>query len=431
MNNVSKIVQPEFGQRIRQRRQHLGLSQREVAGEHMTPSYVSLLESGSRIPTLDVIIHLARALQMSPQELTGRSLINLMSGDVRSDTPGNGVPSSGISPLVAQALIRSAVEADDLPTAADLTLRLLADARQGNDQEWLLRVGIEAHSLLRAAGRNEERLDLLTELAGLDAVERSAQLRVMLLTDLASAQRDADQIVEARRTVESLLPLVQEEALTGSPEHVHVLGVLISILCEIGDTDEVPGFVEQMLTMAAQIDRPGLIGRAHWTASIAYAQLGDHEQAYAQLTSARRALASPTMPLADWLRFCRTAANVLLTVERVDDALEWIEEAEGTARRIGLPAEQATVLALRAKYETATGNLEHALVHYKKLVAPDSPVTGLDLVRIQMSLATVLQGLGRRVEAIELLREAAKRCEQMGAYQLAVQVWRRIDDLRD
>ena len=427
MDSVSKIVQPEFGQRIRQRRQQLGLSQREVAGEHMTPSYVSLLESGSRVPTLDVIIHLARAVQMSPQELTGQSLITLMS----ADAPAGGPPSGGISPLVAQALIRSAVEADDLPTAADLTMRVLSDAREGNDQERLLRVGIEAHSLLRAAGRSRERLELLQELSGLDVVKQSAQLRVMLLTDLASAQRDAGQLAEARSTAESLLPLVEQGELTGSSEHVRVLGVLISILCEIGDTASVPEFVERMLATASKIDRPGLVGRAHWTASIAYAQMGDHEQAYVQLTSARRTLASPTMPLADWLRFCRSTANVLLTVERVDDALEWIEEAEGTARRIGLPAEQATVLALRAKYETATGNLEQALGHYNELVGADSPVTGLDLVRIQMSLATVLQGLGRGAEAIDLLRGAARQCEQMGAFQFAVQVWRRIDDLRD
>ncbi|MEU6021909.1 helix-turn-helix transcriptional regulator [Micromonospora sp. NPDC047134] len=430
MDSMSKVAQPEFGQRIRQRRQELGLSQREVAGEHVTPSYVSLLESGNRMPTLDVIIHLARALQISPQELTGRSLVDLVGEGIGTETPAKDSSSVPPFPLVTRALIHSAVEAEDLATAAELTLQVLTHARDSQDEEQLLSIGIEASSLLRSAGRHKERLALLLELSQLGLVRRSDQFQVMLLPDLASAQREAGQLLEARSTIESLLPLVRQENHAGTCEHVRVLGVYISILCEIGDTEPVGALVEQMLALAAKLDRPAVAGRAQWIASMAYLQLGEHEAAYAQFTDARRTLASPNMPLADWLRFCRSSAGLLLTVGQIASAREWIDEAEGTVNRLGIPAERAAVLALRARYEAVVGNLDEALTHYTTLTGPDSPLTGLDLVRVEMSMATVLQQLDRPDEAVELLRDAAKRCEQLGRYQLAVQAWRMVDELR-
>src|SRR4051812_13837721 len=51
-----------FGQRLRQLRLAKGLAQGDLAGDGISPSYVSLLESGKRAPTSSVVAALADRL---------------------------------------------------------------------------------------------------------------------------------------------------------------------------------------------------------------------------------------------------------------------------------------------------------------------------------------------------------------------------------
>jgi transcriptional regulator with XRE-family HTH domain len=52
----------ELPRRLRERRRELGLSQTELAGDSLSPSYVSLLEAGKRKPTPAVLEVLAERL---------------------------------------------------------------------------------------------------------------------------------------------------------------------------------------------------------------------------------------------------------------------------------------------------------------------------------------------------------------------------------
>lgn len=58
-----------LGERVLERRVALGLSQRELAGPEMSASYVSLIESGKRRPTTELLEVLARRLETTPDEL--------------------------------------------------------------------------------------------------------------------------------------------------------------------------------------------------------------------------------------------------------------------------------------------------------------------------------------------------------------------------
>lgn len=59
----------DLGARILERRQALGMSQRALAGDEISSSYVSLIESGKRWPTLDVLEVLAHRLQTTTSAL--------------------------------------------------------------------------------------------------------------------------------------------------------------------------------------------------------------------------------------------------------------------------------------------------------------------------------------------------------------------------
>jgi transcriptional regulator with XRE-family HTH domain len=56
--------------RLRQRREALGLSQADVAERvDVNPSYVGLLERGERVPSLDVLLKMCAAVELTPAEL--------------------------------------------------------------------------------------------------------------------------------------------------------------------------------------------------------------------------------------------------------------------------------------------------------------------------------------------------------------------------
>src|SRR5580704_12738572 len=55
-----------LGQRLRALRIERGLSQAELAGDLVSPSYVSLIEAGRRSPEREVLEGLARKLGCSP-----------------------------------------------------------------------------------------------------------------------------------------------------------------------------------------------------------------------------------------------------------------------------------------------------------------------------------------------------------------------------
>src|SRR5271165_4557554 len=78
-----KEMAPTLGQRLRALRVERGLSQADLAGDLVSPSYVSLIESGRRSPERDVLEGLARKLGcsvfylesgVSPEELNEQRL---------------------------------------------------------------------------------------------------------------------------------------------------------------------------------------------------------------------------------------------------------------------------------------------------------------------------------------------------------------------
>jgi transcriptional regulator with XRE-family HTH domain len=62
----------KFGARVRARREALGLTQAKLAEKAgVTSNYVGVLERGLKLPTLDTLVKMARALDLRPAELLG------------------------------------------------------------------------------------------------------------------------------------------------------------------------------------------------------------------------------------------------------------------------------------------------------------------------------------------------------------------------
>jgi transcriptional regulator with XRE-family HTH domain len=62
-----------FAHELRQIRRSAGLSQEEVAARaRVSRQYVSMLEAGKNLPTIDVFIRLCRAVGASPADVVTR-----------------------------------------------------------------------------------------------------------------------------------------------------------------------------------------------------------------------------------------------------------------------------------------------------------------------------------------------------------------------
>src|SRR3954465_14914880 len=62
------------GRRIRQLRQQLGLSLRQIAGPGCSPGYLSRVERGQRVPSVSVMADLADKLGVTLEDLGGRDI---------------------------------------------------------------------------------------------------------------------------------------------------------------------------------------------------------------------------------------------------------------------------------------------------------------------------------------------------------------------
>jgi transcriptional regulator with XRE-family HTH domain len=61
-----------LGARLRAQREALGFTQAKLAEKAgVSPNYIGVLERGLKLPTLDTLVLLAKALDMSPAELLG------------------------------------------------------------------------------------------------------------------------------------------------------------------------------------------------------------------------------------------------------------------------------------------------------------------------------------------------------------------------
>lgn len=61
---------PDAGLAVRHFRQEAGLSQEGLADRlDVSPSYVSMLESGKRYPSIEMLIRIARALESRPGDI--------------------------------------------------------------------------------------------------------------------------------------------------------------------------------------------------------------------------------------------------------------------------------------------------------------------------------------------------------------------------
>jgi transcriptional regulator with XRE-family HTH domain len=415
---VAQVPQPEFGQRLRKLRADLGLSQRDLASGAVNQSYISLLESGARVPTLDVVAHLARVLNVPLEVLAGDTYVPIADGAAAT--------AKARTDLVAELLAASAIDQGDLEQAEARLTELFEEAAAFSTGAMLTH-GVALERILELRGDRAARYALLTRLLPVAQEFDLAEVRVRVRIALSAAARDIGRLDEAMNHIERADREIDNTAFRNGSEHIKLLAVRISVLAEAGGGAEIVRLVNTMLTMADALGSPAIRGRAQWVASVALAGVGATERSLELLDGARQMLADPRTSLRDWARFCRTAVATLLDVGADPAQIEphLLAARASTMAESGATSNPLAILEVR--YALAGGDPARAV----ELAAAvdDEALFGLDAVRFREALGNALAAVGRIDEAVAMLRQAAQKAEEISAYRRAAQLWRELNEL--
>ena len=413
---IGGIRQPEFGQRLRRLRQQRGLSQRDVAGTIVNPSYISLLESGARVPTLEVALRIAEVLDVPVEELAGTPV------PVRTER----APAQ--RDLVHSVLVRSALDVGALGEAQARHEQVYAAAVRDGQPAAVLEHGMALHDLLNQRGDHQARHALLTDLLRVAEDFGVAEILVKLRLDMATAARDRGDLGEALGLAEAAVAALPGTELANTPEHVRALGILLSVRVDSGETGDIAALTERMLAVAEGLDSPTVLGRSHWAASVAFARVGDAERAERHISQARSMLTHPDTSIREWGRFAAAAASALLDADGADGDIDtYVSWMRAAMELVDIPAEHARAVSVEARYALRRGDPQLAIELTEE---PSEALSTSDRIRLCRTRGRALAALGRTDDAIGVLRSAAELCERFSAYRQATLVWREIDEIR-
>jgi transcriptional regulator with XRE-family HTH domain len=417
-----------LGQRLRLLRAERGLSQADLAGDLVSASYVSLIESGKRLPEREVLDGLARKLGVStlylesgvvPEEITEQRL-RLQFAEIAL---ANG------STAEAHELFRG------LSGAANNEIRLGA--------VWGLARTEEALGNLHDALTHREAL-----LEASKAGEPGAPGLLTLVVGRCRLYRDAGDFTRSIEVGEDALREVRELGLEGTEEEISLASTLVGAYFARGDLFSAQHLADQVIARAEQLGSRTAQGNAYWNASVVAAARGQLTLAL-DLASKTLALLSESSQDRSLARMRTAYAQLLLQCDPplLDQAdlllLRAHEVLSGMALQPNLArceTEMARSALLRGEFAQAVRTAEQAIarcsgtdtaelmariVHGLALVMDGQPDAGAAAVT---AAAGRLEELGSRMEAAQAYRELAEAMLQTGRSDAAIVALRRAAD---
>jgi tetratricopeptide (TPR) repeat protein len=340
---------------VRAARRKRGLTQAQVAGEVMAPSYLSLIESGQRDPSPDVLAHLARILDLDEQELaTGRPAGLQAELELR----------------LQQARIDLHQGRRDVATE---TARFVGEEAQAAD---LSRLHARALTVLAGCLRESGDIDAAREL-----LEQSLQvwsqhpphLRFETVANHAIMLLYFGEARFAAHLLETYLLELDEAGLPDPLARMRTYSALVACYRELGMRRESNAAAESALRLAPRVEDAEQIACMSRNVSVSLLDQGRHEDALEVL---RRA--EDVYQELDWSRsIASTRWNrgmVAGAKGDFDQARACFEEALAELERAGTAAgERAGLINELARVERFAGNTERA-IELLRQVRPDIPV---------------------------------------------------------
>lgn len=388
------------GRRLREARLEKGLSQRQLSFPGCTAAYISRIEAGDRIPSLQLLRELGRRLDVSAEYLA-------------TGTSGRGEDDKLLEAELALRL-------EELELAEHLFGEALAAASSNRERGRAL-CGLG--QLAFHAGELElaiERLEQAEELLGEAVLDYPA-----LLETLGKAYAIRGELESAIGALERAVKLSESRADAVSRARFSVL--LANAEIDIGDFGRAEQLLGHAIAESRQLQDPVFQARLAWSQSRLHAAQGQFDLA---ADYARRALGA--LDVVDNAAYVARAHHLLAFVElergNPARALELLHEAHPTVRRSGdrfletqFRLEEARALHQLGESEQARELALEALPELERM-------SRIDSARCYALLAATLAETGERAQAIELYQIALEKLGDCpNAY--AVDIHRRLAEL--
>jgi tetratricopeptide (TPR) repeat protein len=399
----------DLSERLRSERVRAGLSQTALAGEDFSPSYISLIEAGRRVPTDAALKVLAERLGTTPDYLRH----------------GEQAPSEERARLeigfARLALANGAAEeAKERLLALDLATispRYHAEALQA-----LAR----AHEALGELGQAVAVLEpLLT-----DAREQRRWLDTAgLATDLVAAYHEAGDLGHSIELGEEVLKEIEAGGIAGTDEHLRLASTILWSYYERGDLLYATHRAAELIALAEAKGTMRGRGSIYWNASLVAEGRGDFAEAR-RLTERALAYLSEGAASRDLPRLRLHYGWLLLRSEPADPEAALVHLAQATRELevVGSEPEQARCAFETGRAHLMLGDAARAEEEARSGLAMLDDQAVLDVCNGRILLGDALAAQGDVARAKETYQWAAQMLGMMTAARECASVWRSIGD---
>ncbi|QSB13186.1 helix-turn-helix transcriptional regulator [Natronosporangium hydrolyticum] len=410
---MSQPSQHEFASRLRGWRRARGLTQRELAGDALSVSYVSLLEAGRRTPTPETVRSLAAALGCAPEELWAGA-----AGEVAR--PAALTLKFGQLALEAGKVAEAHALFESVLAAAEVEPLVQVEARTGIAQ------ALAAQGRLREAATAyealvQEAIRSPRYLSSLSVVIRWCRC----LYELGELSRVVEVGTGAMRELDRLDAWQSETA-------IRLLATVAAAHFELGEVTQAERLLREGLRRAEELQSPPARATVLWNASHLASEDGRHREALElaeeALTYFRRSGQQRQVG-----RLLSQYGLLLLRQEppRVDEAQQLLEEGLHLLHQVGHGYDRGYLLTELARAHLLKGEPQAASELADRALAELGPEAALERARADTVLAAALAAAGEWERAVTGFDRAAGALRQLGASRQAARAWVELGNLLD
>jgi tetratricopeptide (TPR) repeat protein len=389
------------GRRLRDARERAGLSQRQLAFDGCSPAYISRIEAGDRIPSLQLLRELGRRLGVTEDYLA--------TGDEARD---------GQQGLVFAEV---ALRLGDVDTAEKMFEDALAGA-QGNADRADALAGLGHVAFARADVRGAtELLEQARSLFGSDRA-RDASLGETLgrayamLGETAAAIGVFEGYYESAKRADDTLETIRFALL------------LAQALIDAGNFGRAEQLVGQAIALGKDLQNPRIRADLYWSQSRLHGERNEVELAAGY---ARRAL--ETLRLTeDTYRIARAhqlLAHLELDRDRPEEALALLSEARPLLDETGTDVDKAHFRIEEARALAALGERDEAAALAMRIAGELGELLPEDAGRTYALLAEIFSDLGDTDRAKELYELAAEYLKSNNPNRYLADVYGKLAEL--
>jgi transcriptional regulator with XRE-family HTH domain len=399
-----------FGERLAELRRAAGMSQTELAGDDLSASYVSLLESGKRQPSEEVVTRLAIRLGTSPSMLL------------------QGRASERERRIQLELTYsRLALSHGESLSARDRMLVLLEDRPldQRSADEALLVLAL-AHETL---GELEAATSVLLPLFQ-RARRGQSHLPVSSIgVVLCGCYQDAGDYHRAVDVGQQAFDAAVEHDLVGTDDYFRLAATLLWAYHEAGDLLHASTWAQSLISEADA--RASATGQAaiYWNAALVAETFGRVDEAY---HLAQRALGklSEMGDSRDLSRLRMAAAELLLHAvpPRPEEAWRALEAARGPLSDFGSAVDRAGWEVAAATVQLHRGDLGEATRLASEALDRVNDVEDHVSAMALITLGDVAAAHGRSADALSHYRTAAGRLGGLKVNRAAATMWRELGE---